>query len=165
MKKPLFVFLMETMIDHDRVESVRAKMKYEGVFTVSGPGHGGGLALFWKIADSLEVKSYSANYIDAEIKLENISPWRLTCYYGSPERSRRKDSWHLIRSLAGKSLLPWALLGDFNDMLRASEKKGKNPQPNWMLNGFREAVSDSGLSDLPTEGFPFTWERGRGTSR
>lgn len=34
-----------------------------------------------------------------------------------------------------------------------------------MINGFREAPSDSGLSDLTMEGYSFTWERSRGTSR
>lgn len=48
MKKPMFVFLMETMIDHGRIDSIRAKMQYEGLFTVAGPGHGGGIALIWK---------------------------------------------------------------------------------------------------------------------
>lgn len=47
-RKPGVVFLMETMIDNKRVEAIRSKMNYEGLFTVAGPGHGGGLALFWK---------------------------------------------------------------------------------------------------------------------
>ncbi|KAL8099132.1 hypothetical protein AgCh_031712 [Apium graveolens] len=35
MKKPAVVFLMETMIDNNRVEAVRAKLKYGGLFTVA----------------------------------------------------------------------------------------------------------------------------------
>lgn len=46
MKKPMLVFLMETMIDTHKIKSIRAKMNYEGLFTVAGPGHGGGLTLF-----------------------------------------------------------------------------------------------------------------------
>lgn len=42
----MFNFLMETMRDDARVECIRSKMKYEGLFTVVGPGHGGGFALF-----------------------------------------------------------------------------------------------------------------------
>lgn len=67
LKKPMFVFLMETMIDHNRIDGILAKMKYEGLFTVFGPGHWGGLALFWKRADSLKVISSSQNYIDSEV--------------------------------------------------------------------------------------------------
>lgn len=142
-----------------------AKMKYEGLFTVAGPGHGGGLALFWKQNGSVSIKSSSPNYIDTEIHLTDTQCWRLTCFYGYPERARRKESWHLLRTLASQSTLPWAILGDFNDMLRASEKKGTNPHPKWLFNGFRDTMFDCGISDLPLEGFPFTWERGRGTVR
>lgn len=103
-KKPMFVFLMETMIDHNRIDCVLAKMKYEGLFTVAGPGHGGGLALFWKQKGSVNIKSFSPNYIDTEINLADSQPWRLTCYYGYLESSRRKESWNLLKSLASQSL-------------------------------------------------------------
>lgn len=56
-------------------------------------------------------------------------------------------------------------LGDFNNILRANEKKGRNVQPNWMLNGFKDTMFDCGVSDLPIEGFQFTWERGKNTDR
>lgn len=75
MKKPVFVFLMETMCSHDRVESIRAKMNYEGLFTVAGPGHGGGLALFWKQDGKLLIKASSHNYIDAKVQLDDTTPW------------------------------------------------------------------------------------------
>lgn len=94
-----------------------------------------------------------------------MAKWRLTCYYGYPERSKRRDSWDLLRNLAVQSTLLWIILGDFNDILRASDKKGKNKQPNWMINGFKEAMFDCGVSDLPMEGHPFTWEKSKGTDR
>lgn len=34
-----------------------------------------------------------------------------------------------------------------------------------MLNGFKEAISDCGISDLPLQGYQFTWERSKGTNR
>lgn len=30
---------------------------------------------------------------------------------------------------------------------------------------FKDAMSDCGVSDLPIEGYQFTWERGKGTDR
>lgn len=65
-----------------------------------------------------------------------------------------------MRNLAAQSSLPWVILGDFNDTLRETEKKTRNKKPNWMINGFKEAAFDCGISDLPLEGYPFTWERG-----
>lgn len=52
---------------------------------------------------------------------------------------------------------------DFNDLLREDEKRGKVPHPRWLLQGFREAVHESGLVELGFEGYKFTWERGRDT--
>lgn len=53
----MFVFLMETMCCNEKVEIVRAKINYESLFTVAGPGPGGGLALFWKEEGKITVKA------------------------------------------------------------------------------------------------------------
>jgi hypothetical protein len=47
----------------------------------------------------------------------------------------------------------------------ASEKKGQNLRSNWLINGFRQAVLESGLVDVPMEGYPFTWFKSLGTPR
>lgn len=46
-----------------------------------------------------------------------------------------------------------------------SEKRGRATRPRWLINGFRQAVLDSGLSDVPLEGYPFTWFKSLGTPR
>ncbi|MCI77735.1 endonuclease/exonuclease/phosphatase family protein, partial [Trifolium medium] len=43
-------------------------------------------------------------------------------------------------------------MGDFNDILAPSEKKGRNERAPWLINGFRSAVLDSGLVDVHMEG-------------
>ena len=53
-------------------------------------------------------------------------------------------------------------LGDFNDLLVANEKRGRRGHPNWLFQGFKSAITDSGLIDLGMEGYQFTWERSRG---
>lgn len=55
-------------------------------------------------------------------------------------------------------------LGDFNDLLESSEKRGNREHPNWKLRGFQDAVANSELVDLGMEGYQFTWERFRGTT-
>jgi len=34
-----------------------------------------------------------------------------------------------------------------------------------VINGFRQAILDSGLSDVPIEGYPYTWFKSLGTPR
>ncbi|PNX88188.1 hypothetical protein L195_g044290, partial [Trifolium pratense] len=91
--------------------------------------------------------------------------WRLTGFYGFPEGGRRRDSWNFLRHLASTSQLPWCIIGDFNDILSSDEKRGRNDRPDWLINGFRDAVVDAGLIDIELVGYPFTWFKSLGTER
>lgn len=60
------------------------------------------------------------------------------------------------------SNLLWIVIGDFNDLIRQSEKKGGRPHPNALLHGFANTLDLCGLYDLGMSGYTFTWDRGRG---
>ncbi|XP_019190821.1 PREDICTED: uncharacterized protein LOC109185297 [Ipomoea nil] len=57
------------------------------------------------------------------------------------------------------------MIGDFNELLFQYEKRGGNPHPNRLLRGFGETIEYCGLAQLPMDGYQFTWEKGKGTSR
>ena len=46
-----------------------------------------------------------------------------------------------------------------------SEKRGRTSRSPWLINGFRQSVLDAGLSDVPIEGYVFTWFKSLGTPR
>ncbi|XP_074352795.1 uncharacterized protein LOC141691947 [Apium graveolens] len=69
----------------------------------------------------------------------------------------------MIRSLAERSSIPWCLIGDFNDMVAANEKRGGRAHPRSLMQGFSETIFECGLMDLGFEGEEFTWEKFRGT--
>nr|GLL37956.1 uncharacterized protein LOC109157277 [Ipomoea trifida] len=126
--------------------------------------HRGGLVLLWHESVEVEVTGYSCNHIDSIVSLDVRSPrWRFTGYYRYPKRSRRRESWKMLRMLSGMSTMPWVCMGDYNDLLYQSEKRGNNLHPNLFLNGFFETISDCGLQDFPFSGNQFTWERSRGS--
>jgi hypothetical protein len=60
--------------------------------------------------------------------------------------------------------LSWCIVGDFNDLLAQEDKRGVHSHPNWLCNGFRNAVCDCDLLDIFLEGYPFTWIKFRGSS-
>lgn len=62
-------------------------------------------------------------------------------------------------------MLPWCIVGDFNDIISVEEKRGGQAHPRRLMEGFSEAISDCGLQDLGFTGDIFTWERSRGTER
>ncbi|KAH9786028.1 reverse transcriptase domain-containing protein [Citrus sinensis] len=127
-----------------------------------GPmGRSGGLALYWNSSHNVRLMKFGRNFIDVQVENADSRTWRCTGFYGFPETSKRRDSWELLRSLSSISSLPWVCIGDFNDLLHNSEKRGRCQHPNWKLQGFRAAVSDSGLVDLGMEGYQYTCERSR----
>lgn len=163
-KKPEIVFLIETIVGYNKLEPIRARLGFKVLFVVDNMGHSGGLALMWKEGTEVDIVGYSRHHIDAIVCLEGgRDKWRLTGYYGQPDRSRRRESWQLLKALAPLNTFPWAILGDFNDILNPKEKRGGNPQPRWLIQGFKEAVEFCGLRDLGLQGHQFTWERLRGT--
>lgn len=52
----------------------------------------------------------------------------------------------MIRRLARISTIPWCILGDFNDLMYDSDKRGVHPHPLPLLEGFGKAVEDSLLT-------------------
>jgi len=60
---------------------------------------------------------------------------------------------------------PWCIIDDFNDLLTSDDKRGGSERPTWLYNGFRSAVNDCNLHDLPLGGYPFTWFKSLGTPR
>lgn len=63
------------------------------------------------------LNSYSRNHIDTTITKHGGNKYRLTCFYGEPNRSKRKKTWDLMRNLVSLMSLPWCLIGDLNNVL------------------------------------------------
>jgi hypothetical protein len=163
--KPDVLFLSETLCDSNKTEELRYLLCYDFCFTVNREGRGGGLALYWNSSFNCSITNYSQNHIDIEVVDTCHGNWRLTGYYGFPGSGRRRAAWNFLKQLSQLSTLPWCVVGDFNDILAPSEKKGRNERASWLINGFRSAVLDSGLSDVHMEGYPFTWFKSLGTVR
>lgn len=161
--RPSIVFLSETLVKNNKIAAVCRDIGFAGSFTVDCQGHGGGLALFWKNEGGVQITDSCGNYIDFEVANEQTGRWRYTGVYGYPERGRRMEAWNMLRDLAGRSSLPWCIIGDFNDLMSANEKRGGRNHPRTLMQGFSDAILDSGLLDLGFEGEQFTWEKSRGT--
>ena len=140
-------------------------LKFDKAFSVDGLGRGGGLAMLWRM-DGVSVMGYSPNHIDLLVVQEVGRPsWRFTGYYGFPKRHRRAEAWEFIRSLNSQCHMSWCIADDFNDMLSLEDKKGRIPHPDWLINGFKEAIDDCNLHEIPLygkeeKGHPIGFRRG-----
>lgn len=88
----------------------------------------------------------------------------MSCLYGYPERERRRSSWELNRRLANVSSLLWCILGDFNDILYASDKQVSNLQPQWLMEGFKKVIEECQLAEIDLVGGKYIWECSQGTT-
>ncbi|XP_074356478.1 uncharacterized protein LOC141696197 [Apium graveolens] len=145
------------------MEWVQLKLGYQGMFVVDSVGRSGGIALLWKEQDQVELLGFSQNHIDVKVIMEQGEQWRLTGLYGEPNRVLRHRTWDLLRNLSRDSNLPWCVIGDINNVVEVGDKVGGSQYPTWLIDGFNEALQDSGLIDMELIGHQFTWERGRDT--
>ncbi|XP_074359588.1 uncharacterized protein LOC141699242 [Apium graveolens] len=147
----------------DTVEKVKNMIGFEGVVAVDVQGRSGGIALFWRRQDEVQLLSYSRNHIDVVVDIRGWSKFRMTGIYGEPDRIRRSETWNLIKGLKSQSMVPWCLIGDMNNVVKQEDKKGGHSYPSWLIQGFRDTLEECELEDVELTGYPYTWERGHGT--
>ncbi|XP_060961840.1 uncharacterized protein LOC133032039 [Cannabis sativa] len=143
------------------VGRVKSKLGFESCFAVDPIGRSGGLAFFWKVSEEARLIGYSQNHVDFEISVLGTITWRLTGFYGKPNRTLRARTWTLLRTLLSKSPLPWCIIGDINNIVNQSEKRGGRAYPTALIAGFQSELHECSLHDLELRGYPYTWERGR----
>ncbi|XP_074360471.1 uncharacterized protein LOC141700659 [Apium graveolens] len=160
--RPNIVFLMETLSKTERIKHLCSKLGFDNYWAVDCVGRSGGVAMLWKNNVKCNVVGFGSNYIDAQVMNANDVLWRLTGFYGFPERTRRRESWELLKSIANRSVLPWVVVGDFNDMISMNDKKGTHAHPPALLDGFKQTIEDYRLIELDLMGGKYTWEKCRG---
>ncbi|XP_074278047.1 uncharacterized protein LOC141601650 [Silene latifolia] len=154
---PDLVFLCETKLSGSEFRRVRPCLTDYEDMEVDSVGRSRGLAFLWRKAVSCSFRLAYVHYMDFDVSGEGII-WRVTGFYGWPMVSDRHLSWELLRVLGAENgASPWLCIGDFNEILFATEMKGGN-HPQWQMNNFREAVDDCGLKVIGFEGYEFTYD-------
>ncbi|XP_074314569.1 uncharacterized protein LOC141649788 [Silene latifolia] len=122
-------------------------------------GCAGRLAFLWKKEIDCTFVSVSVHHMEFVVR-GTEGEWRVTEFYGWLAVNDRHLSWELLRVLNNQSSLPWLCLGDYNEVLFATEMKGGS-RPQWQMNNFQAAVDDYGLQDLPWVGYNFSYDNGQ----
>jgi hypothetical protein len=138
-KRTRFLFLMETKICKQRMQVIRNKLGFEGLLAVDPVGLSGGIALLWKEDCEVSIQNYSRRHINAAITLGGSGPpWKLTGFYGHPDRAFRDDSWHLLVHLKSLDPSPWLCVGDFNEITDLQRNQEVLPAARAKWKGFGE---------------------------
>ncbi|GAV65833.1 Exo_endo_phos domain-containing protein [Cephalotus follicularis] len=156
------VLFYRNMIHGKRNGRVRVMVGFKCFFTVESDGGKRGLAFMWDESIDINIKSFSKGHIDAEVKgSRNAEQRRFTGFYGHPDQKRRIESRQLLKNLAGQWSRPWICIGDFNQILRQTEKGGGCVRADGHIRAFRETLKEFQLVDLGFKGTEFTWNNGR----
>ncbi|XP_074377731.1 uncharacterized protein LOC141719258 [Apium graveolens] len=85
--------------------------------------------------------------------------WKRSVSCNAVDSSLNHIDGHVMES-SGPS---WRLTCYYGYLEAAPDKKGPHPHPQHLMNGFRMAIEDCGLTELDLVGGDFTWEKSKGS--
>ena len=158
-KDPSVLFLAETWADKAKLKEIKQKIEFDNLFIVERNNRGGGLAIFWRNSVDLQVDSCSPNHIDSIINKGKEEVWRFIGFYGEPMTHKQIESWNKLRQLHKKFKILWLCAGDFNEIMRNSEKLGGSNRNQTQMQLFRDVADECGFIDLGYAGPWHTWQK------
>lgn len=153
---PEILFLMETMHSRNVLVDIQVWLGYDFVYTVDPVGYRGRLAVLWKRSFELVFNYVDKNLMDFHVQYENFG-FFLSCVYGDPMYSRRHVVWERLSRIGVQRKQPWAMIGDFNEILSNEEKIGGPRRSDNSFKSVGEMLEACGVSELFGSGNGFTW--------
>lgn len=158
---PNIIFVMETMIDANRLEQVHNICDFTDGVCLSSNRNSSGMRFWWRDINIIK-RSFSTHHFSADILDNDDCPvWRAIGIYGWPEQENKHLTWNLMSRLKYENSLPCVMFGDFNEVLSNDEIEGANPRTERCLDAFRSTLDECTVKDWGYKGSKFTWKRGR----
>lgn len=161
--QPLFGSLSETHVCPEKAQYIINRVfpgwSFDCNYEFSDLGK---IWIVWHPSVSVKVISKSLQSINCLIKLPYVQmEFAVSFVYGLTCKKLRRELWSELLFLAVSpeiSCHPWAVLGDFNQILYASEHSNADHfSSSRGMRDFSSCITSSGLSDLPFCGASFTW--------
>lgn len=136
-------------------------LSFDGFAYVPSEETRGGILLAWEstVVDVVGVQS-DTNFLTGWVQPKGSAPWWISVVYG-PQGDELKSKF--LEDMSARRVgCPgaWMILGDFNMILRASEKSNSNLNRG-MMNKFRHFVDEHELKELYMHGRRFMWSNER----
>ena len=137
-------------------------MGFSNFVTVPPDGLSGGLVVYWRDHVDISVCFSSPNLVDLFVK-SNEGDFYLSFVYGNPNPSYRNHLWErLERTYTHRRHSPWLIMGDFNEIMSNSEKRGGRMRTEASFQDMRRMVRCCNFTDLKSTGDRFSWAGQRG---
>ncbi|XP_019434885.1 PREDICTED: uncharacterized protein LOC109341431 [Lupinus angustifolius] len=156
---PYLVVLVETHCQFEDARVFWNDLGYQECDIVEAYGHSSGI---WVLSCIDSASSYTcidkcSQAISIRVHYGMYS-WICSAVYTSPSWSMRELLWEHLANLWTLVVIPWLLLGDFNEVLLPFEVRGGNFIAS-RAQKFSQLMDKCGLLDLGAVGSRFTWFR------
>ncbi|XP_060974256.1 uncharacterized protein LOC115695490 [Cannabis sativa] len=114
---------METKLSVGSISKFRNAFKFPNGTEVPRIGLSGGLLFLWNSNVNVTIINYGRHFVDCYIALLDGPTCHFSGFYGSPVVAQRKFTWGLLKKLKDSApLLPWLIMGDFNEIISHTDK-------------------------------------------
>ena len=160
---PILMVITETRMSGARVDEIIEALPFDGYAVADTIGFAGGIWMLWRLdLVHVDVLATTEQEIHAFIRVRSQSfSWLISAIYVNPRFEERCILWNNLRILANMHDLPWALMGDFNEVLSAEEKYGGNPICQRRVRTIKECMDECSMMDLGFSGPIYTWTNKR----
>lgn len=156
------ICLSETKQGDDYMRQKGCELGFSNHVIVSPNGRSGGLVVYWKSHVHISLCFQSPNLADLYVN-SNEGDFYLSFVYGHTNPSLRNHLWERLERIhTQRKDLPWLIMGDFNELLGNSEKKGGRARPESSFRDLRRMVRTCNFTDLKSSGDRFSWAGQRG---
>ena len=159
-QKPSLIILVETHTVFSSVDRFWNNLGYSLMACEEASGHAGGI---WILSSTPTLNCQIVDSMHQAISFlvgDGDDSWVCTAAYASPTPIVRSSFWSYLVELRSRVSKPWMLIGDFNEVLLASECKGGSFVHS-RARLFQDCLNACNLSDVKVVGSGFTWQRSR----
>jgi exonuclease III len=156
--KPCLVVIMETRTSPVNLQRTFQLLGFDGYHFAETNGYTGGIIVAWK-KESIGVDLLYTHFqfLHLKVTLQAGKIFFLTTVYASPHEEGRNALWREIKHISRDMTGEWLLVGDFNDIMKPSEKKGGVPASQRQCDKFVDRINECQLLDCGAIGPQFTW--------
>ena len=158
---PDILILLETMVNCQNTDRIISKLGYSHFSSVPTDNHVGGLWILWNTANvDVTILFKELRFIHCLV-YDKISAKQclITAVYAPAQENQKNAFWNKLSQLHESIDQPWCILGDFNEMLHASEKIGGTPLSTGKIQRLPNFLHYSHSHDATVQGRLFTWKK------
>ncbi|CAH9101516.1 unnamed protein product [Cuscuta epithymum] len=155
------LFVIEPMADCSKIDNYKKVLGLDGA-TCSDVNK---IWVFWdNNTMTLSDFTWHTQFVHCKIHSNQYTGWA-TGVYGRHIYTIRRQLWDALINISQNNQGPWIVGGDFNEIAKYSEHKGKSLPVIRGVTEFSDCISACSLVDLPYDGPQYTWTGNRANGR